>query len=120
MLKTVQCELEKEFIMQNISKSSSTSLSSQDYQTLLYLLSMNGLISVCDFSTIYNRFHDKRSNKYIYENMIDPLIQKGILKVVRTSNKMMFNDYPNEILEINSDYLDFDKSKIKRLVRYKD
>jgi Fic family protein len=119
MLKTVQTELEKEFIMQHIHKESHQKLTSTDFQSLLYLLSMNGEITVSDFATTYNRFNGKRHNQYIYENMIDPLIQKGILKVVRTTNKNMFGDCKNEVIAINSDLLDIDPKDINRLVRFK-
>lgn len=119
MLKTVKEELEKEYIVQHIQNNSKEKLTGEDFQTLLYLLSMNGLISVNDFASIYNRFHDKRRIKYIYERMIDPLKQKGILRVVRTTNHPMWGNYPNEVLEINPEYLDFNHDEIKRLVRYK-
>ena len=119
MLQTVQEELEKEFIMQNIQNNTDCKLSSVDFQTLLYILSMNGLTTVSDYVYIYNLHHDKRKASYIYENMIDPLIQKGILKVVRTTNSNMFNNYPNEVLEINTNILDYDKSQIRRLIKYK-
>ena len=119
MLQTVQEELEKEYIMQSIQGATSEKLTGEDYQTLLYLLSMNGLITVNDFCYMYNRFHDKRKRQYIYENMIDPLKQKGILKVVRTTNHPMFNDVANEVLEINPSLLEYNKDDINRLVRFK-
>ena len=81
---------------------------------------MNGILTVSDFVTTYNRFHDKKRAKIIYETMIDPLIQKGILEVARTTSSHMFDGYPNEVLEFNSHIMDYDKSKIRRLVKYKD
>lgn len=119
MLKTVQVELEKEYLLQCIQNASNNKLSSQDFQTLLYLLSMNGILSVCDFAAMYNRHHYKRHAKYIYENMIYPLIQKDILRVVRTTNTCMFDGYPNEILEINPSVLDYDHDLIRSLKNYK-
>lgn len=120
MLKTVQAELEKEYIMQHIQNSISSKLNSQDFQTLLYLLSMNGILTVSDFVSTYNRFHDKKRARLIYETMIDPLKQKGILEVARTTTSCMFDGYPNEVLEFNPNVMDYDKSKIRRLVKYKD
>ena len=119
MLKTVQAELEKEYIMECIAKSVNRKLTAEDYQTLLYLLSMNGLLTVKDYASMYNRFHDTKRCKEIYETMIDPLISKDILKVVRTTNKYMFDNIPNEILEFNPNYMQYDKNKIKSLVRYR-
>ena len=119
MLKTVQTELEKEYIMECIAKSTSSKLTAEDYQTLLYLLSMNGLLTVKDYASMYNRFHDTKRCKEIYETMIDPLISKDILKVVKTTNKFMFDNIPNEVLEFNPSCMQYDKNKIKSLVRYR-
>lgn len=119
MLKTVQLELEKEYIMQCINNCSNEKLTSTDWQTLLYILSMNGNLSVKDFTDTYNRFNDKKRCKDIYETMIDPLIEKNILKIVRYTNSYMFDNLNNEMFEINPSFLEYDKNKIKRLVRYK-
>ncbi|MBE6157009.1 MAG: hypothetical protein E7161_04640 [Firmicutes bacterium] len=119
MLKTVQTELEKEYIMQSINNASGVQLTSEDWQTLLYILSMNGLLSVSDFTSMYNRHHDKKRAKFIYETMIDPLIQKGILNVTRTTNHYMFDEYSNEIFEINPSLLDYDRARIRNLKNYK-
>jgi len=119
MLKTVQIELEKEYIMQGIASATSRKLTSTDWQTLLYILSMNGNISVKDFTDIYNRFNPKKRCKEIYETMLDPLIQDSILKVMRTTNSFMFDGYQNEMFEINPNVLEYDKDEIRRLVRYK-
>lgn len=119
MLKTVQLELEKEYIMQCINNCSNEKLTSTDWQTLLYILSMNGNLSVKDFTDTYNRFNDKKRCKDIYETMIDPLIEKNILKVTRCTNSYMFDNFNNEMFEINPSFLEYDKNKIKRLVRYK-
>ena len=119
MLNTVKEELEKEFIMQNIQSNTIHKFTSVDYQTLLYLLSMNGIITIADFASMYNRFHDKQSIKYIYENMIVPLFDKDILNIVRNTNNILFDDIQNKIIEINPKVLDYDYSEIKKLVRYK-
>lgn len=119
MLKTVATELEKEYILSSIAASTPSKLSIEDHQTLLYLLSMNGLLSVKDFASIYNHLHDKKRVQVIYETMINPLIQKGILEVERTTNKKMFAEYPNEILRFNPDVMEYDRDKIKSLTRYR-
>ena len=119
MLKTVQIELEKEYIMQGIASSTNRKLTATDWQTLLYILSMNGNLSVKDFTDIYNRFNSKKRCKEIYETMLDPLIQDGILNVTRTSQSIMFDGLNNEMFEINPSVLEYDKDEIKRLVRYK-
>ena len=118
MLDTVKEELEKEYIMESISENTSYKLSSIDYQTLLYLLSMHGIITVKDFAFMYNRFNDKKKIKEIYKTMIDPLITKNILKVMGQTSKYMFDNLPNEILEINPNVMTYDKKEIRRLTKY--
>ena len=118
MLKTVQAELEKEYIMECIAKSATYKLIGEDYQTLLYLLSMNGLITVKDYVATYNRFHDKKKAKEIYETMLDPLIKNGILRVIRTTNSYMFENLPNEVIEINPDMMQYDHQKIRSLTKF--
>ncbi len=116
MLKTVKIELEKESIIQNIKKDLDSNLKSQDYETLLYFLSLNGITSVNDFSTFYNRYHDKKNNKVLYETMIKPLIDLNIFEIERLSNNYMFNNIHNEILKLNDDYIE--RNNIKRLKKY--
>ena len=55
MLETVQAELEKEYILQIVDELSSHPFSTLDYQTLQYVLTMNGIITAIDFATMYNR-----------------------------------------------------------------
>jgi len=119
MLKTVQIELEKEYIIQSIQNASNVKFTSQEWQTLLYFVSMNGFLTASDYVSTYNRFHDKKRAREIYETMLDPLIQKGILNVQRTTSSCMFDNVPNEVLEFNPHVLDYDKNQIRRLVKYK-
>lgn len=118
MLQTVQTELEKEYIMESISNNTSAKLNGTHYQTLLYLISMNGIITVKDFANIYNYYHEPKKIKEIYETMILPLVNMGILKVIRTTNSNMFNEIPNEVLEFNPAVLQYEKSYIRTLKKY--
>ena len=115
MLEEVKIELEKEYIVQNIAKNVHFQLTSEDYQTLFYFLSIKGNKSILDFASIYNRLIEKKKAKEIYSNMIEPLIDKEIFKVIRTSKKMMYSDTPNLILDLNPQKIDCDLSKVKRL-----
>ena len=119
MLQTVQAELEKEYIMEVITSSTNSKLSSLDYQSLLYLLSMNGLITTADFASFYNRYNDKKHYKEIYDTMIEPLISKGIIIPTRNTNREIFNGQNNQELIFNPHVMDYDRSKIKRLTRYR-
>ena len=105
MLETVKLELEKESVMQGVANNSSYKLSGIDYQTMLYLLSMKGTKTIGDFIHFYNRFNDKKKPSEIYHEMIRPLIEAGILKVVGTTKKMLSSDLPNMFLEFNEDLL---------------
>lgn len=119
MLKTVEEELEKEYIIECMEKNSNYKFNAEEFQTILYLLTSNDLLSVTSFTAFYNRLHSKKKNKEIYETMILPLIEKGILQVVRTSNKNMFDNVPNQILSFNPSIFQYDHSEIKKLTRYK-
>lgn len=114
MLETLKGELEKEHVMHEISQNSQYKMSSADYQTLLYLLTMNGLRSVLDFSRFYNYHNDNRKPKEIYEEMLVPLIDAGILTVERYT-KSAFSDIPNAVLGINEQNFENNPNYLKRI-----
>ena len=87
MLETVKIELEKEKVMQEYANATHYKFSGIDYQTILYILSMNNELSLANFSLVYNRFNDKRKVLDIYKEMIEPLIYAGILQVTRYTKK---------------------------------
>lgn len=115
MMVNVKRELEKEMVMHQINESTSYRLETIDYQTLMYILSMNDDINVLNFATMYRRFNDFKSVRQIYEEMILPLIDKNVLEIVRTTNKYMFKDFSNEVLRINPIKYEKNNPKIKRL-----
>ena len=115
MLSTVKVELEKEYVMQIEANLANSKLNGLDYQTLLYFLTLNGLKTVLDFTNLYNRFNDKKSVKQIYETMIVPLLDKGVLDIARTTKKNMFCNNNNIVLKLrNKD--EIDSEKVKRLI----
>ncbi len=114
MMKTVLVELQKEHVMQNIGKEVKD-LTALDYQTMHYLLSMKGLLTLCDFTNVYNRYNDKKIAKTIYHEMIEPLMDKGILLKGRETKKMYGNDNHNFIMNFNSKYIDDDPTKTGEL-----
>lgn len=116
MMKEVKMEMEKEYLVQSIAKNSKYDLISEDYQTLLYFMSINGSKTALDFASIYNRLIDKRKPYEIYEKMLVPLIDKEILSVTRYCKKYIKNELPNVELEINKQNIDCDTEKIKRLI----
>ncbi|MEG1506888.1 MAG: Fic family protein [Bacilli bacterium] len=115
MLRTVKIELEKEYIMQVVASYASEKLDATDYQTLLYFLSMNGLKTVMDFSSIYNRFNDKKRVRVIFDTMIKPLLDKGIFDIERPTNKLMYNDNVNLVLKLKPSLDGIDRNKVKNV-----
>ena len=87
MLETVKIELEKEKVMQEYANATNYKFSGIDYQTILYILSMNNELSLANFSLVYNRFNDKRKVLDIYKEMVEPLIDNNILQVTRYTKK---------------------------------
>lgn len=116
MLNVVKIELEKEYIVQSIASNVNYHLTSEDYQTILYFMSINGNRTILDFGTIYNRLIDKRKIKEIYDKMILPLIEEDIFNVIRYCNKKLYGDIPNMEIALNKENITCDINKIKRLI----
>lgn len=113
MLTTVKEELEKELVMQIKAASASEKLTAIDYQSLLYFLTIHGERTVLDFATIYNRFNDKKRVREIYETMIVPLLDKGVLDITRETPNL-FDHEKNKVLRFRTTD-DIDLGKVKRL-----
>lgn len=115
MMINVKKELEKELIMRDIRNNTSYEMTAMDYQALNYILSMKGDKNVLTFSSLYRRDNGYKKVIDIYMQVIRPLIDKGILEVVKTTGKDMFLGYRNEVFRINPMRYDRDNPKIKRL-----
>lgn len=114
MLENVKIELEKEYIM-NMIKENSSHLDALDYQTIYYILSMKGLLSVKDFITFYNKHNDKKKGIEIYNTMIEPLLDKEIILKVRNTESYLNPIQQNFIFELNKSKFENDPEKIKVL-----
>lgn len=114
MLDTLKIELEKEHIMEEIKDNTTYKLNAQNYQSLLYFLTINGFKSLAGFQSIYNRYNDKKKIKEIYYEMIEPLIDMDILKVVRFTKKS-YGNISNMELELNPVKYTNDKNYLKRI-----
>ncbi|MBQ9013370.1 MAG: Fic family protein [Bacilli bacterium] len=117
MLNSLYSELEKEHIIQNIK--SLNDLNEIDYQTLHYILSMNGNLSLLDFSSMYNKYNNKKRVKDIDKEMIRPLIDKGILQFDRKTDKKYDGINYNYIFDFDSLYKDADSKSDKFFKRKK-
>lgn len=114
MLDNVKIELEKEYIMDMI-KLSSSHLTAVDYQTMYYILSMNGILSAKDFITFYNNHNDKKKYQEIYQTMLEPLLDKEIIIKLRNTSSYLDSSTPNFIFELNKSKYENNPQKIKRL-----
>lgn len=115
MMNTVLAELEKEYIMQLIANSCSKKLETLDYQTLHYILSIKGNITVSDFANMYNRYNNKKKVLKIEEEMILPLIEKDILIKTKETNGHLSSFKNNYELAFNFKYVDYDDNLIKNI-----
>ena len=115
MMENVKIELEKEYIISSINESIHGELSETEYQTLLHILSMKGVKSCMDYTTFYNRKNEKKSPMEIRDEMLLPLLDKDILKVIRETNTQLNDGTFNFVFELNQNMVDNDPSKIKRL-----
>lgn len=118
MMINVKKELEKELIIRDIRNNTNYDMSAMDYQALNYIITMRGEKNVLTFSSLYRRDNGYKKVYDIYLQVIRPLIDKGILEVVRTTNKEMFMGYRNEVFRINPLKYDRDNPKIRRLNIY--
>ena len=116
MLITTKKELEKEYVIHQLSELSGRKWNSMDYQSLEYFITMGGQRSVLDYSTMYNRFNDKKRPRDIFENLIIPLIDDGTICVERESKNDIFPNQKNLILSLNRDRVaQIDKSEVTRI-----
>jgi len=116
MLINVKKELEKEYVMHHLRELSGERWSTIDYQTMEYVLSMNGNMTVLDFAAMYNRFNDKKKVREIFESMLLPMIENGSLEIVRETKKKMFDQEHNLVLSLNRNRMkDIDTNKITRI-----
>lgn len=113
MLISVKKELEKEFVIEDIRKGINSKLSTIDYQSLNYLLSMKGLTTLLDFAKVYNRDNDKKKAKEIYNEMILPLLDKNVIKFVRYTNKSYSEEDKNFEFKLNETYINRDDKCLK-------
>ena len=115
MLENVKVELEKEHIINSIESSINYSLTILERQTLHYILTMKSLKTVCDFTVYYNRHNDKKKVREVYQEMIEPLLDKNVIIKDRDTKKNMFDDTKNFVYKINEKYVDNNPVLIKRL-----
>lgn len=117
MMEHTREELEKEYIMNMIKNSSNVELSTIDYQTLHYILSLKTNVTYLDFTRSYNLQNERKKPSIIYNEMLVPLLEKGIIiEKDKTAKNISFtNDNFNHYFEINKSLYEADPNKIKHL-----
>lgn len=115
MMASLKAELEKEHIMELIAQSCRHKLSSLDYQTMQYVLSMNCQITYADFARFYNSQNERKKLSEIFDTMILPLIDKGVIVPTAPTSKCYRDGFQNAFFELNPSMYEIDPSKIKRI-----
>lgn len=115
MIENVHKELEREYVITNISEHTEKGLTKQERQMLEYFLNINGNLNAKELVTIYNAYNEHRKTKDIVEEDIYPLIDKKVLLVKGYTKSHLYNDVPNMFLGINPNIVDVDKEKVKHL-----
>ena len=113
MMETIKKELEKEYIIDMVEQNYGSELDIINRQTIHQILSMNGILSLIDFTTFYNRYNTKIKTLDAYKKLILPLLEFNILDYDRSTKKNITPHMNNFTFKINEKKLDFDKSKIK-------
>ena len=116
LMVNVKKELEKEYIIQAIKSASNEKLSSIEFSSILDILSMNGLKTLKDFAYFHNMKNDKKRVNDIYNEMIEPLLEKEIILKTRDTKGMYNGSCNNFVFDLNLSKLDLDKSKVRRLM----
>lgn len=122
LLEIVLKELEKEYILYNINNNLNFNLSKEELQMLLYILSMNGNITIKDLITMYNNYNNHQKLNIIYYEKIKQLIDKEIIVLTKETNSYLIDGMKNyfiainpKLLSINEELLSiYDVSKIKK------
>ena len=95
--------------MQSIKENSNQKLTATDYQTLHYLLSINGLCTAFDFTNIYNGCNEKKRAINLYEQMLLPLLEKDIILKKRNTKRHTSSGLDNFVIELNPKFIDEEK-----------
>lgn len=115
MLVNVKGELEKEYVINNIIENTGYKLSKEEFETLCYLLSLQGEITIKDFATFYNYYNNHKGLNLIITEKLRPLIEKGIILIGQETNSYLAKDIKNRVLELNPNFLDVDSSNLNYL-----
>lgn len=115
MMNHTREELEKDYIINMIKDNCNYNISTVDYQSLHYILSMKGIKIYIDFAQFYNRQNEKKKIYDIYCDMLYPLIDKNIIIPTKPTNKSIGGIGNNYSFELNKSLYEVDNNKIKKI-----
>ena len=113
MLEYTREELEKDNIINMIKQSTPYSLTSLDFQTIHYILSMKSNITYLDFVEFYNNQNDKKKQNEIIE-MIYSLLEKGII-IEGPQTQKQVGEINNHFFTLNPNLFEIDPQMIKKI-----
>lgn len=117
MLEYTREELEKDYIINMIKESTTSNLTSLDFQTLHYILSMKSNMTYLDFIEFYNNQNDKKKQKEIIE-MIYSLLEKGII-IEKSETQKQIAGINNHFFTLNPNLFEIDPQMIKKIQPHK-
>ena len=115
MMISVQKELEKHYLINNISSNYGEYMNKELKQLTQYIISMKGTITIKDITTFYNSYNSKKSPIKLYEEMIKPLLDENVLVKGKDTKKYIDGDIKNSFIYLNDDLIDVDEKKFKYL-----
>lgn len=115
ILTQTKVELEKEYILNCINESISGELTPLERETILYLLSSAGNQNILTFTEIFNNYNEKVRPIFVHQNLIEPLIDKGVILVKQNYAKKISNNLSNYGFILNQAHINNDPAKIRRL-----
>ncbi len=115
MITQVHKALEKEYILNNIKSNTSFHLKKEDSQMIEYLISLNGSITIKDLVTMYNRYNPKKKPIELATEIIDSLINSGIILDLGPTKKYITPQRHNSHIALNPQTIDINSKKLKYL-----
>ena len=115
MMEHTFVELEKDYVMNMIKNSCSSNLTSVDYQSLRYILSMKSNLTYADFVQYYNLQNEFKGYKDVFTDMLLPLLDKGIIIEGRETKKIITPNLSNHTFYLNDSFIDCSDPKIQGL-----
>ena len=104
-----------DYMMNMIKNNTPNKLTSLDFQTLHYILSMKSNLTYYDFVGFYNNQNDKKKPLEIKREMLEPLLEKEII-IEGNETKKGQGNLQNHFFHLNTSLYEKDPKLIKKLI----